>query len=295
MRTRSFHVIGIVVISALVSGPVEAQKGKPPQGQPFEQLRDTISQSELSLVQQIESLQAQLDANTANDQIQNQLIAATQTLVSQLESRLSETQASVSQLTGYNALEQQLLQQQLAQVSALQAQAISDLSQLFQLYQAQQAVLATLTTQVDFLTSQNQASQGDLAALSAKLSALKSEYDQTAARLASGCAADSSIRQLTTTTVVCEADSGGGTGVLQGAEFVGAGVTAAPGTNVTADVYCSASSPAYISSGGGVSATLPVTMVQSVKLLTNGWRVMVHNPNTFNVVVQARVNCMRVN
>ena len=44
-----------------------------------------------------------------------------------------------------------------------------------------------------------------------------------------------------------------------------------------------------------MSATLPVTMVQSVKLLTNGWRVMVHNPNTFNVVVQARVSCMRVN
>ena len=155
MRTRSFHVIGIVVFTALVSGPVEAQKGKPPQGQPFEQLRDAISQSELSLVQQIESLQAQLDANTANDKIQDQLIAATQTLVSQLESRLSETQASVSELTGYNALEQQLLQQQLAQVSALQAQAMNDLSQLFQLHQAQQAVLTTLTTQVDFLTSQN--------------------------------------------------------------------------------------------------------------------------------------------
>ena len=80
---------------------------------------------------------------------------------------------SVSELTGYNALEQELLQQQLAQVSALQTQATNDLSQLFQLHQAQQAVLTTLTTQVDFLTSQVQAPQAELAALEAKLSALK--------------------------------------------------------------------------------------------------------------------------
>lgn len=293
MRTKSFLVIGVVVVTALLSGPVEAQKGKLPQGQPFQLLRDAIAQTEQALVQQIESLQTELDANTANDKVQSQLIAAMQTLAAQLEGRLSETQATLSELAAYNALQQQLLEQQLAQVSALQAHILSDQSQLFQLYQAQQAALATLTTQVDFLTSQNQARQTDLAALNAKLTALKNEYDLTAARLASGCAANSSIRQLTTTTVVCEADNSG-TGMLQSAEFVGPGVTAAPGATVTADVFCAASSPGYHSSGGGMSATLPLTLVQSVKLLTNGWRVVVQNPNGFNVVVQARVSCVRV-
>ena len=43
-----------------------------------------------------------------------------------------------------------------------------------------------------------------------------------------------------------------------------------------------------------MSATLPLTLVQSVKLLTNGWRVVVQNPNGFNVAVQARVSCVRV-
>jgi hypothetical protein len=294
MRTKALHVIGVVTITALLSGSVDAQKGKPPQGQPFQVLRDAISQTTQTLVQQIESLQAQLDANTANDKIQSQLIAATQTLVSQLEGGLSDTQATLSELAAYNALQQQLLQQQIAQVSALQAQAMNDQSRLFQLYQAQQAALATLTTQVDFLTLQTQAQQADLAALNARLTSLKHEYDQTSARLASGCPANSSIRQLTTTTVICEADNSG-TGILQGAEFVGPGVTAAPGATVAADVFCAASSPAYISSGGGMSATLPLTIVQSVKLLTNGWRVIVQNPNAFNVVVQARVSCVRVN
>ena len=246
-------------------------------------------------MQQIESLQAQLDANTANDKIQSQLIAATQTLVSQLESRLSETQASVSELTGYNALQQQLLQQQLAQVSALQAQAMNDLSRLFQLHQAQQAALTTLTTQVDFLTSQIQAPHAELAALNAKTERsekrVRPDLRASGQRMCPPTVRSGSSRRPRWYA----RQTDGGTGILQGAEFVGPRVIAAPGASVTTDVYCSASLPAYISSGGGMSATLPVTIVQSVKLLTNGWRVIVQNPNTFNVVVQARVSCVRVN
>lgn len=292
MRAKSFLVIGVVMTA--LSGPIEAQKGKLPQGQPFQLLRNALSQTEQTLLQQIENLQAQLAANTANDALQSQLIAAMQTLVSQLEGSLSETQASVSELAAYNALQQQLLQQQLAQVSALQAQvaAMGDLSQLFQLYQAQQAALATLTTQIDFLMSQNQGQPNDLTALNTQLTALKNAYDQTAARLATGCAANSSIRQLTSTTVVCESDNIGGSGSLQSTEVVSTAVVAAPGATVTAEVFCPASLPAYVVSGGGMTATAPVLMVQSQKLNT-GWRVIAQNPNGSNVSVQARVNCVR--
>ena len=294
MRTRMLLVGGVVALAALHSTNLEAQKNTLPKGRPFQLLRDAVNQSQVTLLQQIESLQAQLDSNTANDQTQSQLIAAMQTLVSQMETSLSATQASISALTAYNALQDQLIEQQLAQVAALQASmtAMADLSELYDLYQAQQSALTTLTLQINFLTSQGQTQQTDLASLTAQLNALKIEYGQTSARLASGCPPNSSIRQLSSTTVVCETDSGA---LLQGAEFVGSSVTIPPGVTTTADAFCGPTSPAYIASGGGLSSTASVTLVQSVRLLTNGWRVMVQNPNAFSVQVQARVSCMRVN
>jgi hypothetical protein len=290
MRTRSWLIVGVVAIVVLQPAAVDAQKQTLPKGRPFVVLREAISQSQLGVLQQIESLQAQLDANTANDGIQSQLIASMQTLSAQLESSLSSTQATVASLVAYNALQEQLLQQQISQVAALQAKITSwgDPSQLYDLYEAQQEVLATLTTQINVLSAQGQ----DVAAFVAQLTSLKNEYEQTAARLASGCPANNSIRQLTSTTVVCEADSGA---TLQSAEFIGNPVPAGPGAMITADAFCGAAATPYIASGGGVSSTAAVTIVQSVKLLTNGWRVMVQNPNAFNVQVQARVICMRVN
>jgi hypothetical protein len=282
-------IVGVLAIVAFHT-TIDAQKQTAPKGRPFALLREAISQSQLGLVQQIESLQAQLDANTANDNTQSQLIGSMQTLVAQLENSLSSTQTNVNTLLAYNALQEQLLQQQMSQVATLQAKITSwgDPAQLYALYQAQQAVLATLTTQINVLTAQGQ----DVTTLAAQLVSLKTAYEQTATQLANGCGPNSSIRQLTPMTVVCDVDNGAS---LQSAEFVGSQVMAGPGATLTSEAFCAAATPGYVSSGGGLWSSAAVTVVQSVKLNTNGWRVTVQNSNAFNVQVNARVTCVRVN
>ena len=289
-------MIGVAAVLTLSGSTLQlhAQKQTVPKGRPFQLLRQSLTESQQALLQQIESLQAQLDANAANDAVQSQLIGALQAFTSQLETRVASAQASLQELTDYYALQDLLLKQQVALVAALQAQLseLGDLTEVFALYNAQQSALTTLTNQVAFLSTQSNAQQSRLDALTAQLTSLTAEYGGTVARLATGCPVNSSIRQLTPTAVVCETDSGA---ILQATEFVGTQTTVLPDATATADVFCGPATPAYVAAGGGVSSTAAVTLVQSVRLPTNGWRVMVRNPNTFNVQVQARVSCLRVN
>lgn len=298
MGTGRMLMIGVAAVFALQGVNLHAQKSTLPQGRPFQSLEQSLSDLERSLRQQIQNLQTQLDANTANDAVQMQLIAALQTLTSQLENSLSSTQAGLSQLTEYCALQDQLLQLQMAHVATLQSQlnAGGNLTQLYELYSAQQSVITTLTNQVNFLSTQGGAQQSRLDSLEALLGSLNADYQLTRTRLQTGCPADSSIRQLTTSSVVCEADNGGGSGILQVNEFVGTTVTVVPDTIGTADAYCPTSTPPYVAVGGGVSSTLAFSLVQSVRLPNNGWRVMVRNPNALNnLQVAARVSCLRLN
>lgn len=297
MRARPILVVGVIALVICHGANVHAQRQKHSlhRGRPHQLLRGKISEAQAALLQQIDRLQAQLDANAANDALQEQLIGALQSMTAQLQSSLSTTQASVDSLTAYNLLQDELLLQGLAKVTALQekmGEPSADLNALFALYNAQQAVLTALTDQMTFLAAQGNTPQEQLMALGSQLEALRAEYQATSNRLAGGCPPGSSIRQINAATVVCEADRGAN---IQATEFVGASVTAAPGVVTTADVFCGASAPPYVASGGGVSATAGISLVQSVRLATNGWRVIVQNPNAFNVQVQARVSCVRVN
>jgi hypothetical protein len=296
MGTKRLLMIGVAAVLTLPFNTLHlhAQKQTLPKGRPFQVLRQSLTESQLALLQQIESLQSQLDANAANDALQGQLIGALQALTSQLESRVSSAQASIQELSDYYALQDQLLRQQVAHVAALQAQVneMGNLAELLALYNAQQSALTTLTNQVSFLSTQSNAQQSRLDSLTAQLTSLNAEYNVTSLRLTTGCPVNSSIRQVTSVTVVCETDSGA---TIQGTEFVGPATTVAPNATATADVFCGPSTPPYVAAGGGVSSTGAVSLVQSLRLSTNGWRVIVTNPNAFNIQVQARVSCLRVN
>jgi hypothetical protein len=292
--------VAALVLALVQSAALHAQKQQSlPQGKPFQQLEQSLIDSQQKLLQQIESLQSQVDANNANDVAQGELIGALQTLTSQLELSLLTTQASLKQLADYTALENQLLKQQLAEVSELQAQVASSssLAELYELYNAQQAVLTTLTNQLTVLASQGTTQQSQLDSLNAQLQTLKTEYQATSDQLQAGCPAGSSIRQLSPTTVVCEPNGSGG-GSLSGSEFLSVQTTVLPLAQATIDAYCGPSpltSP-YVPTGGGVSSTAGLTLVQSVRLSNTGWRVVVRNPQTAgNLVVQSRVTCVRLN
>ncbi len=297
------QLVGVMSVFVLVvqGSTVHAQHGGGstlPSGRPFQILQASIQSIDAALAAQIADLQAQLNANAANDAAQSQLIGALQVAVASFEIRLAGAQLSIEQLNQYNALHQELFQQQTARINSLQTQVAgqtsaiqgfgSQLTTLFNLHNQQQSVIAATQNLISFLGSQVNANLQQIANLSTQHAVLVQQYQTTRSWLATGCPPNFSIRQVGANGGVnCEPD----TSVSMSRHFAGPVVTVAPGGSAVSEVFCPSSSllENWTATGGGFAMS-PGVVLRSQQS-GNGWHVAFYNPNPGPIQANATVTC----
>lgn len=309
-RTQYSAALAAMLVLA-VNMPAFAQgKDELPNGRPFQMLQEQIADIDATLAQQIADLQTQLtalegrvDAVEQHNAVQDQLIGALQGAVVILEQRMTTAEGAIDNLEAWNAAQQALLLQLASRVNALQAQINSQGSSiglLFQLHQAQQQHLDALQNNVNFLNGQNSQQNSQLFSLQNQLNQVKNDLAFTRNRLAQGCPAGQSIRQLFPTgQIICEMDSGQASQVVLAA----GGATAGPFGGIASAVAVCPPPPMplpgqlpspFIAMGGGFSVPPSgFTILQSRPNGSNSWLVTVRNANPFAAGFTVFANCHR--
>jgi len=296
------QLVGVMTAIFVIQGStVHAQHGGGkdlPNGRPFQILKAAIGDIDAAVQAQINDLQAQLNANAANDAAQSQLVGALQVAVGSFEMRLAGAQLSIDQLNQYNALHETLFQQQMARINNLQNQVASQtgaiqgfgsqLTALFTLHNQQQSAIAATQNQISMLGTQLSANQQQVTSLLTQLATLVQQYQTTRAWLVSGCPAGFSIRQVGLNGGVnCEQD----TSTVFSTQFAAPVVTVLPGASAVSQVFCPPNSQAenWVATGGGF-AMGPGVVLSSQKV-GNGWQVAFFNSSTSPILANATVTC----
>ena len=302
--TRTFRRAALAACLLAFAGTTFAQgnsgnRGRLPNGKPFQILQNAIKSLDTRLQQQIASLQSQIDANAASDALRQQMIEALLVAGTQLESRLVNVEASLAQVQAYNEVQDARLAYLSQFTAALQAQVNASTSALLDaiinLHNAQQGAINQVAGQLNVL-QQVVAQHGSLLQnlapvignLTAQLASLESQYQGTRTLLAAGCPAGSALRALGATgEVVCQA------GATAAFAQVASGLTVVPPLGASgAAAFCPSG---YFATGGGASLSGPNgVVVTSTPTGSSGWLAIAANSSSDPLQLIVVASCARI-
>jgi peptidoglycan hydrolase CwlO-like protein len=313
MRRKSISCFLLVVLLASASASFaqgSSNRGRLPNGKPFQSLQRAITDVDAALQQQVSSLQAQIDANGANSALLAQMVGSLQVAVSQLEGRMLNAELSLQALQAYITAVDASLQFQVQRIDVLQqgvAASNNRIDQLFTLHNAQQTAINTLQgaintinfqiTQLTNMTNtqagQITTLQGQVTTLNGSLATLNTQYQTTRALLSSGCPVDSSIRQIGFGgPVVCQPDNQAGT--PQAVQFT-VQFQVFANTSMSGEVFCPSATPEYIVTGGAFDVFgSGMQIIASQPRGNNGWWIYVRNPYDVPIPSWVTVICFRL-
>jgi acyl transferase domain-containing protein len=204
------HASGALAASGKEQGSVN--------GQPFLTLQDRIDVLSVNLAEAVAYLQQQIDELVASGAEQDVLIAALQSAVASLETRVTQNETDIVALYEWHYMQGQLiaaLENELAILAARVAANENDIAALILADQAMQQAIDAIKQDIVVLNQMVALNISDIGALQAEVDSLQAALADMQAQLAGKqdliagiCGPGSSIRQISANgDVTCEVDS----------------------------------------------------------------------------------------